>query len=639
LPSNFETVDGSAHRVDWTGAGFSSTPMLDIRIIFAEALARLGPDDGDLLQAPFPIVFVQCPDGTWVDADGIVINGGTLAIDTAPHCLVSASSTQIGVAMTTGPLLPAITTQPASITVGAGDPAVFSVVATGFAPLTYQWRRNGANIPNANSLPSRGLSSAQQSDSGARFSVIVTNRYGNVTSDEAVLTVGLPRTPMWSASRPLGAYGPDVDLPQAGNLGELEFVVWNDGGVLHGSAWGGAYPPIDALAEPARGRPRVLTAPNLLIGWIVFVDDSGGSACAPGSGDRLSAVAVRIGSPRSPRFSLYQSTGDCIAQFSAGLVDSTFADPAGIAFALAELNTGRLIVGRGGAFFDDSRADWVVAPPTSSPLSIDAACTGGPYLGADSLAGRRQTFLDQTNPITTGVLTWIANENLCAAHRDNGTWSQGAVVFDRAIGDPAVGPPEPVAAIDPSGNVLVVASRVFDPAVMPYRQEMTAAFRSATGGAWTVQALDSSAGAALPSAVFGALGHALVVWRPNLTSAPTTVYAAVRSPAGVWQAAQPISSPLAADTRFPRICADTLGGAVALYQERATATDPFTVWARLWYGGLWSAPGLVQSNGLEGRFAVCVPHATRSFLQSGVFAAWRETDPTDATRFRIAVAH
>jgi hypothetical protein len=48
---------------------------------------------------------------------------------------------------------------------------------------------------------------------------------------------------------------------------------------------------------------------------------------------------------------------------------------------------------------------------------------------------------------------------------------------------------------------------------------------------------------------------------------------------------------------------------------------------------------LVQSNGVEGRFAVCVPHETSPFLRSGVFAAWRETDPTDATRFRIAVAH
>src|SRR5882762_3404018 len=44
---------------------------------------------------------------------------------------------------------PTITTPPASQTVTAGQTATFAVVATGTAPLSYQWQKNGANIAGA----------------------------------------------------------------------------------------------------------------------------------------------------------------------------------------------------------------------------------------------------------------------------------------------------------------------------------------------------------------------------------------------------------------------------------------------------------------------------------------------------------
>ena len=44
---------------------------------------------------------------------------------------------------------PVITSQPANATVTEGNTAQFSVTATGTAPLTYQWRRNGAAIAGA----------------------------------------------------------------------------------------------------------------------------------------------------------------------------------------------------------------------------------------------------------------------------------------------------------------------------------------------------------------------------------------------------------------------------------------------------------------------------------------------------------
>src|SRR5207245_4038912 len=47
------------------------------------------------------------------------------------------------------PTAPAITSQPGNQTVTAGQTATFTVVASGSAPLAYQWQKNGANIAGA----------------------------------------------------------------------------------------------------------------------------------------------------------------------------------------------------------------------------------------------------------------------------------------------------------------------------------------------------------------------------------------------------------------------------------------------------------------------------------------------------------
>jgi sugar lactone lactonase YvrE len=83
---------------------------------------------------------------------------------------------------------PSITTQPASQSTSAGTQATFSVVASGQAPLTYQWQRNGADIAGA-TLPAYALALPQLSDSGSKWSVVVRNGAGSVTSAEATLTV------------------------------------------------------------------------------------------------------------------------------------------------------------------------------------------------------------------------------------------------------------------------------------------------------------------------------------------------------------------------------------------------------------------------------------------------------------------
>ena len=83
---------------------------------------------------------------------------------------------------------PAITTQPASHTVIAGQTASFSVAATGTAPLSYQWMKGGTPIAGATSS-SYTTPVTTTADSGSQFSITVSNSAGNVTSNAATLTV------------------------------------------------------------------------------------------------------------------------------------------------------------------------------------------------------------------------------------------------------------------------------------------------------------------------------------------------------------------------------------------------------------------------------------------------------------------
>jgi hypothetical protein len=83
---------------------------------------------------------------------------------------------------------PSITAHPANQTVAEGQPAQFSVAASGPAPLAYQWQRNGADIPGANSQ-SYTTPPASPADDGARFRCVVSNAFGGVPSGEALLTV------------------------------------------------------------------------------------------------------------------------------------------------------------------------------------------------------------------------------------------------------------------------------------------------------------------------------------------------------------------------------------------------------------------------------------------------------------------
>ena len=103
----------------------------------------------------------------------------------------SATSNAAVLTVTNPAVAPAITTQPASQTVIAGKTASFAVAATGTAPLTYQWSKNGAAISGATSS-TYTTPAETTADNNAQFTVAVSNSAGSATSNAAVLTVTSP---------------------------------------------------------------------------------------------------------------------------------------------------------------------------------------------------------------------------------------------------------------------------------------------------------------------------------------------------------------------------------------------------------------------------------------------------------------
>jgi uncharacterized protein (TIGR02597 family) len=90
----------------------------------------------------------------------------------------------------------AITSNPTSQTVNAGNNASFSVTASGTAPLSYQWYFGASPISGA-TTSTLSVTNAQAANIGT-YSVVVTNVAGNATSGNATLTVN-PTAPSITA--------------------------------------------------------------------------------------------------------------------------------------------------------------------------------------------------------------------------------------------------------------------------------------------------------------------------------------------------------------------------------------------------------------------------------------------------------
>ncbi|MEO7207069.1 MAG: PQQ-binding-like beta-propeller repeat protein [Steroidobacteraceae bacterium] len=122
-----------------------------------------------------------------------------------------------------GPVAPAIATQPTNQRVVVGQTATFGVAANGTAPLSYQWQKGTTPISGA-TASSYTTPATTLTDDASTFQVAVSNSAGSVTSNSATLNVAAGTTM---------ARGVDVttyknDLTRSGqNLAESTLTLTN----------------------------------------------------------------------------------------------------------------------------------------------------------------------------------------------------------------------------------------------------------------------------------------------------------------------------------------------------------------------------------------------------------------------------
>ena len=181
-------------------------------------------------------------------------NGATFAVRVSNS---AGSITSVAGTLTVDtPVAPTIGAQPADVSVVAGAPASFEVVAAGTAPLFYQWHRNGSPIGGATGT-SYTLAASASADSGALFTVTVSNAAGSLDSDTAGLTV------VAAASPPRMRLQPDNATVAVGETAKFEALAlgvgpityqWQRNGVNIPGAKAASYttPPVAAADSGTR---------------------------------------------------------------------------------------------------------------------------------------------------------------------------------------------------------------------------------------------------------------------------------------------------------------------------------------------------------------------------------------------------
>jgi alpha-tubulin suppressor-like RCC1 family protein len=170
--------------------------------------------------------------GTTID----VASGGDYGQSIVPSGLTNVAEISAGyihslALLRTGP--PVLTGPMVNRTVLATSTARFLASANGAQPLKYQWRFNGTNLPGANSALLE-LTNIQINQAG-RYSLVVTNQFGTITSAEMQIAVA----PLFITNQPqsqLVLAGQTVSLEaDPTGLNPFSFQWYFNGAVLPGA--------------------------------------------------------------------------------------------------------------------------------------------------------------------------------------------------------------------------------------------------------------------------------------------------------------------------------------------------------------------------------------------------------------------
>lgn len=187
--------------------------------------AGLPPDTED------PTVSIQSPGNGETVTANVTIRA--TAVDTSGNSATASVTVNVN-----NPVIPpTITTQPADQTLSVGGTTSFAVEVAGTPPFSYQWQKNGVNIPGA-SATSYTISAVALNDNGNNYRVRVSNSAGSVFSNNVLLTVNEGPRPFSSYNFDEGSGTTLLDRSGANN-GNVIGASWSNGKNSGGLAFDG----------------------------------------------------------------------------------------------------------------------------------------------------------------------------------------------------------------------------------------------------------------------------------------------------------------------------------------------------------------------------------------------------------------
>ena len=252
------------------------------------------------------------------------------------NSLGTATSSNAALTVNSAVVAPVITTQPTNQLVFQGENALLSVVASGTGPLSYQWRKNGTKLVDSTHLFGTqsnllAISAALTNDSG-RYTVVITNSAGSITSQVANLTVTNPT--LWTMTvQVLGTGGVSPNYNgQALTIGGNYTMTATPGTGYVFSKWtGGIYSTTPALSFVMQ-RALVLQANFVPSPFIplqgtyngLFYDTNGivqlgsGFITANLKGSGAFAGSLQIGSGKWPLAGQFDGNGNATVTVNRG---------------------------------------------------------------------------------------------------------------------------------------------------------------------------------------------------------------------------------------------------------------------------------------------------------------------------------
>jgi hypothetical protein len=319
---------------------------------------------------------------------------------------------------------PVIATQPMNATVLSDGTTMFTVVATG-AGLGYQWQKNGVAIAGATSA-SYQTPAVTSADSGAKYTVVVTNSSGSVTSSAAQLTLQLSANQQafenLILSPAAGSYYLHWNLNYAGGQTSGVNYAYSDYGLMSASpltngpqtnAQSAARNLTTTLALPAPSSPT-----RVLKGGAVLVVGASSKVTYVSSDVRVDSLAVdnttvaysevRSNYETVPLTGLVSSAPADFAHFhnsffsNANILNATATYAAGSSYLkFAQTNKGD----RYNVFDCTTATTGATVTPCRTGMTLTAAMTAGIVSNSD---GTTYHLADGAVRTVDGVSVWVA---------------------------------------------------------------------------------------------------------------------------------------------------------------------------------------------------------------------------------------